>query len=370
MLGGVGVGMGRTGGVGLVGTGRAGGVNSVEAGRAVGVGARARGPAVGELKCHRCAVCDGYGCLGLLPGLGGVFGNQNFMLNCEGWGLLRGRVAASGHLDELEAVNVAAAQLRCGPVTGAVENIGYEREADFYLPYLRNAAGAGFGLCVGDGCPDEKLKLGVEAVRQLVAEGAGMGKPACPGASAGAWGAAGGTEAAAVNAAFFLKPYPQERLFERIEWVKPFASYIGIDIDSYNILTMRNLVNLERKSAGQLEEFRKRAGLPFVIKGVFTDEDLALVREVRPDVVYISNHGGRVETRIGSTADFLAANASELKKYCGQIWVDGGIRTRQDVQTALYYGADQVIAARPLIRATFDDCYDEAVKTLIIHQNF
>ena len=103
---------------------------------------------------------------------------------------------------------------------------------------------------------------------------------------------------------------------------------------------------------------------------VFTDDDLALVREVRPDVVYISNHGGRVETRIGSTADFLAANASELKKYCGQIWVDGGIRTRQDVQTALYYGADQVIAARPLIRATFDDCYDDAVKTLIIHQNF
>ena len=350
LLGGVGVGARARGpGVGLVGTGRAG----------------AWGPAVGELKCHRCAVCDGYGCLGLLPGLGGVFGNQNFMLNCEGWGLLRGRVAASGHLDELEAVNVAAAQLRCGPVTGAVENIGYEREADFYLPYLRNAAGAGFGLCVGDGCPDEKLKLGVEAVRQLVTEGAGMGKPACTGASAGAWGPAGGAGAVAVNAAFFLKPYPQERLFERIEWVKPYASYVGIDIDSYNILTMRNLVNLERKSAGQLEEFRKRAGLPFVIKGVFTDDDLALVREVRPDVVYISNHGGRVETRIGSTADFLAANASELKKYCGQIWVDGGTRTRQDVQTALYYGADQVIAARPLIRATFDDCYDEAMNTLL-----
>ena len=308
----------------------------------------------GELKCHRCAVCDGYGCPGMLPGLGGVFDNQNFMLNCEGWALLRGRVAASGRGGELAAVDVAPGLLRCGPVTGAVENIGYKNEADFYLPYLKNAARAGFGLCVGDGCPDEKLKLGVEAVRQLVAEGA----------VAGARTSAGAGESFP-NAAFFLKPYPQKRLFERIEWVKPYASYIGIDIDSYNILTMRNLVNLERKTAAQLEEFRKRSGLPFVIKGVFTEEDLALVREVRPDVVYISNHGGRVETRIGSTAEFLAYYADELKKYCGQIWVDGGIRTRSDVQTALFYGADQVIAARPLIRATFDDCYDDVVKTLM-----
>ena len=89
-----------------------------------------------------------------------------------------------------------------------------------------------------------------------------------------------------------------------------------------------------------------------------------MVREVRPDVVYISNHGGRVETRIGSTAQFLAEHATELKKYCKEIWVDGGIRTKQDVQTALYYGADQVIAARPLIRATFDEHYAETVKEL------
>ena len=128
---------------------------------------------------------------------------------------------------------------------------------------------------------------------------------------------------------------------------------------------MRNLVHLERKTADQLEEFRAHTKLPFVIKGVFTDEDIALVREVRPDVVYISNHGGRVETRIGSTAQFLAEHAEELKNYSSKIWVDGGIRTREDIQTALYYGADQVIMARPLIRATFDGHYDETVCELL-----
>ena len=168
---------------------------------------------------------------------------------------------------------------------------------------------------------------------------------------------------ASLDAAFFLKPYPQARLFERIEWIGKHARYIGIDIDSYNILTMRNLVNIERKTAAQLEEFRKLSGVPFVIKGVFTDEDIELVKEVHPDVVYISNHGGRVETRKGSTADFLAAEGPKLKKYCDQIWVDGGIRTLRDIQAALYYGADQVIMARPLIRATFDGTYDSLISS-------
>lgn len=293
--------------------------------------------ACGELKCHRCAVCDGYGCPGMLPGLGGVFEGKNFQLNCEGWKGLYSKNTA-----EISKITFKAQQLRCGPVTGAVENIGYANEADFYLPYLMNAAQAGFGLCVGDGCPDEKLKLGTAAVKALGASG----------------------QFPEIKAAFFLKPYPQEKLFERIEWIRPYASHIGIDIDSYNIVTMRNLVNLERKTAAQLEEFREHTKLPFVIKGVFTEEDLELVRQVRPDVVYISNHGGRVETRIGSTAAFLAEHAAELKKYCKEIWVDGGIRTREDIQTALYFGADQVIMARPLIRATFDNHYIETVKEL------
>ena len=292
--------------------------------------------AAGDLKCHRCAVCDGYGCPGMLPGLGGVFEGKNFQLNCEGWHELFDAAVARGEGEEIRAISVRPEKLRCGPVTGAVENIGYAREEDFYLPYLKNAAQAGLGLCVGDGCPDEKLKLGAAAIKEL-----------------------------GLSAAFFLKPYPQEKLFERVEWIRPYASHIGIDIDSYNIVTMRNLVNLERKTAAQLEEFRSHTKLPFVIKGVFTPEDIELVKEVRPDVVYISNHGGRVETRIGSTASFLADHAEELKKYCKEIWVDGGIRTREDIQTALYYGADQVIMARPLIRATFDDHYADTVKELM-----
>jgi len=279
----------------------------------------------GNLKCQRCDICHGFGCIGQMPGLGGVFDNENFQLNCEGWELLRKSLSPE-QLEDLLNINFPQSAVRCGPVTGAVENIGFANEKDFYLPYLKKAQSCGFGLCVGDGCPDEKLLNGIEAVKALN-----------------------------TKAAFFLKPYPDEKLVERAGWVSPYAEYIGIDIDSYNIVTMRNLVHLERKSGEQLEAFRTIYSVPFVLKGVFTDEDIELVKEVKPDVVYISNHGGRIETRIGSTADFLFKYGKELKKYCGQIWVDGGIRTAEDVKTALYFGADKAILARPLIRAAFDD---------------
>ena len=292
--------------------------------------------AEGKLKCHRCAECNGLGCPGMLPGLGGVYDGKNFQMNYKAWKELYAKACNEGHEEEIKKIKITAQTLRCGPVTGAQENIGYFKEEDFYFPYLENVFKAGMGLCVGDGCPDEKLKFGVEAVKKLQ-----------------------------TKAAFFLKPYPQEKLFERVEWVKPYAEFIGIDIDSYNIVTMRNLVNLERKTSAQLEEFRRYTKLPFVIKGVFTLADIELVSEVRPEVVYISNHGGRVETETGSSGEFLAEHAEELNKYCKEIWVDGGVRCKQDVQTALYYGADKVIVARPFIRGTFDNTFNDILKIFI-----
>lgn len=269
-----------------------------------------------KFKCNFCSSCDGFGCIGELPGLGGVYESKNFQLNCESWKKYHHLVKKAELPSDLKSV------LRCGPVTGAQENIGFAQEGDFYLPYFQACKNSGIGICVGDGYPDEKLNFGIEAVKKL-----------------------------GVKAAFFLKPYPQEILIERIKKVAPYAEYIGIDIDSYNILTMRNLVHLEKKTPQQLKELRSHFDVPFVIKGVFTKEDLELVKNVSPDVAYISNHGGRIETEVGSTADFLYENAAELKKSVREIWVDGGIRSCDDVKTACAMGASRVIAARPFISA-------------------
>ena len=280
-----------------------------------------------SFKCRSCAVCSGEGCIGELPGMGGVNNSRNFMLNCRGWQVLRDKAADGGFLQEIRAVPVSRGNIRIGPVTGAEQNIGYAKEDDFYLPYFTAAYKSGIGICAGDGFPDIKLHLGLKAVETLQKDDA------------------------SVKAAVFLKPYPDDKLCERIDWALPFAEAIGCDIDSYNIVTMRNLVHLEKKTPEQLSALRRRTHLPFAIKGIFCPEDIELVKQVKPDIAYISNHGGRIETREGSTADFLACYGNEIKRYCGQIWVDGGIRTQLDVQTALYYGAAQAVIVRPFIAA-------------------
>jgi len=265
-----------------------------------------------EAKCHFCDVCDGHGCLSELPGMGGVYNNENFIRNCADWDLLSS-----------DAARIPA--IRLAPITGASQNVGYLDEKPFYEEILRASVHAGIRLSIGDGYPDEKLKFGIAALRAVGRKGA-----------------------------VFIKPYENKSILERMEWAEGIAECVGVDIDSYAILTMRNLVNLQKKTSKDLLDLKSRAGrygIPFAIKGIFRPEDIELVKAVRPDVIVISNHGGRVETDRGSTALFLSEHARELMSYAGEIWVDGGIRKKRDLLAAGSYGVAEVMVGRPFISA-------------------
>ena len=308
------------------------------------------------MNCHICPICNGYGCVGELPGMGGFNNNINFQLNVEGWEKVAQEnpfldIAPSTLEDYDKGIfgipNLADYPIRLGPMTGGVENVGYADEKQFYSDLIAFAHSKKIALSIGDGYPDCKLQYGIEAVKSL--ENMTLKKPDK------LLGKNMTSKSQSACAAVFIKPYPDVNFLERAEWAVSanIASHIGIDIDSYNILTMRNLVKLEKKSDKQLSYLKnvinKKYDIPFVIKGVFTKYDIELVKSIKPDIVFISNHGGRVENRIGSTAEFLASFAGEIKNYCGKLWVDGGIRTEKNIQTALALGADEVIIGRPAI---------------------
>lgn len=241
--------------------------------------------------------------------MGGVFQNANFIANCADWHKY------TKNSDALPCIRLA-------PITGAVENVGWVDEESFYETLLTAVSKAGVALSIGDGTPDEKLLYGIKALKKLKKK-----------------------------AAVFIKPYPQDIFFERLVWADDVAEVVGIDIDAYNIVTMRNLVNLEKKSPAQLLEIKQKAKCPFALKGVFTKADLKTVALVKPDIVAVSNHGGRVETIRKSTADFLAENYEFLQKHCGEVWVDGGLRTKADLKVAKSMGAKTVMLGRPFITA-------------------
>jgi 4-hydroxymandelate oxidase len=270
-----------------------------------------------------------------MPGMGGVQNNENFRRNYNGWELCRKQVPEliQNYYDHT-AVSLEK-NIRLAPITGAVENIGFPDEQSFYYSMIFSAHKAGIRLSIGDGCPDIKLQSGIGALTWLQKTDPDT------------------------RAAVFIKPYANERIIERIEWAAPVAETVGIDIDAYSIVTMRNLVKLEHKTADQLLSIKKRLSVPFAIKGVFTPADIELIQSVHPDIVYISNHGGRIPTRTGSTAEFLLHYHKEISTHCGEIWIDGGIRQPIDIATALALGAKQVLIGRPFISALCKGGTDE-----------
>ena len=272
-----------------------------------------------KAKCHFCDMCDGHGCIAEMPGMGGAYNNENFISNHADWDKYAVPLKADGESLPLPSIRLA-------PITGAVQNVGYCDERSFYFDLIQASIRAGINLSIGDGYPDEKLQFGIEALKASLRLGA-----------------------------VFIKPYENNKILERMEWAEDVAELVGVDIDSYAILTMRNLVNLQKKKASDLIELKSHTDKPFAIKGIFNSEDIELVREVHPDIVVISNHGGRVETRRGSTVDFLAKYGKELASHTGEIWIDGGIRKRRDLEVAASFGAVEVMIGRPVISALMKD---------------
>ena len=127
-------------------------------------------------KCRFCATCDGFGCTGELPGMGGFGGNINFRLNCAAWktfelpgGLFESalREAEKGG-DPSCVLPFKMPEIRLAPITGAVENVGYEEEEPFYFDIINACDEVSVKLSIGDGCPDIKLLSGIKALEKLI----------------------------------------------------------------------------------------------------------------------------------------------------------------------------------------------------------
>ena len=81
---------------------------------------------------------------------------------------------------------------------------------------------------------------------------------------------------------------------------------------------LQNELNQRIVNEFVLDKFTTLIGVLRFLKRVgFTDDELVeMVTELKPDIVVVSNHGGRIETRKGSTAEFLQEYGNILKSNC------------------------------------------------------
>lgn len=97
-----------------------------------------------------------------------------------------------------------------------------------------------------------------------------------------------------------------------------------------------------------LKFFRDLWDGPLIIKGIMEADDARKCVELGADAIVVSNHGGRqldgARSSISVLPEIVEAVGDKI-----EVWLDGGIRSGQDVIRARALGAKGVLVGRPMV---------------------
>ncbi|GAB3627351.1 lactate dehydrogenase [Pandoraea terrae] len=101
-------------------------------------------------------------------------------------------------------------------------------------------------------------------------------------------------------------------------------------------------------SWNDVEWIKRRWGGKLVLKGILDEEDARHARDTGADAMIVSNHGGRQLDGAMSTIRALPPIVDAVGKDI-EVWLDGGIRSGQDVIKAIALGAKGTLIGRPFL---------------------
>ena len=281
--------------------------------------------------CKACPVCNGRACANSMPGPGSKAPGNVAARNYDKWQEICVNMDtlcpnADPDISFEFCGRTFSAPVFMAPL-GAVDMHYGPKHTDFTYNSILIKSAYEYGLMAltGDGVNPEIMKSAVQDM--LKVEGIGMPT---------------------------IKPWNKEAVFEKLDILNNnhiFAAAMDVDGAGLPFLKAMN-PNAGSKSVDEMREIIRYAQMPFVIKGIMTPEGAQKAVDAGAAGIVVSNHGGRVQGGVPSTAEVLPAIAEKVKGKL-TIFVDGGIRSGLDIFRAIALGADGVLIGRPFLTAIY-----------------
>lgn len=132
---------------------------------------------------------------------------------------------------------------------------------------------------------------------------------------------------------------------------RSFGNIVGHakDVDDLSSLAAWTAQQFDpRLNWGDVEWIKKLWGGKLILKGIMDSEDARLAVASGADALIVSNHGGRQLDGAPSSIAALPAIAQAVGKHI-EVWMDGGIRSGQDVLKARALGAHATLIGRSFL---------------------